>query len=161
MASLCDHLADRAGRVALVVQNEGSHSRNEPDIGPLRDILAAMARGEQAVLMDDDLAFDELTAIYGHARLTLGTRLHSCIFSLAACTPAIAVAYGHKAVGIMGMADAGDFVLDIADLSVDDGRQMIDDVLERREELAARQSARVVQLRADIDAMMRTVLPML
>ncbi|NQT88687.1 polysaccharide pyruvyl transferase family protein [bacterium] len=158
MAKLCDHLVETVGAVALVVQNDGSHSRNEPDLPPLRDILAAMIRGDRATLIDADLPFDALTAIYGHGALTLGTRLHSCIFSLAAGTPPIAVAYSHKAIGIMGMASAGDYVLDIANLSVADGVRMIDDVLARRDELSARQTARVAELRSEIDGMMRTVL---
>jgi polysaccharide pyruvyl transferase WcaK-like protein len=159
MAALCDYLAEaKVARVALVVQNDGAHSRREPDLGPLRDIQAAMARRASAVLVDDDLSFRDLTALYGGALLTLGVRMHSCIFSLAAGTPALAVAYGHKSRGIMEMAGAERFVLDVADLSADEGRRLIDEIVAQRDALSARFRARVAELRAGIEAAMERAL---
>jgi len=159
MAALCDYLLEgKVDRVALVVQNDGAHSVREPDIGPLREIRQAMQHGDAAVILDEDFPFDELTAIYGNALLTLGTRLHSCIFSLAVGTPAIAVAYGHKAPGIMAMAGAEDYILDIGDLSVAEGKKKIDDVVAQRERLSARFRGRVAKLHDEIRAMMEEVL---
>jgi polysaccharide pyruvyl transferase WcaK-like protein len=53
-------------------------------------------------LVEDDLAPDELAALYGAARLVIGERFHSVLLALAAGTPAYAISYfTRKASGMM------------------------------------------------------------
>jgi len=151
MAELCDYIISHVtDKVALVVQNKGSHSLREGDIGPLKEIQHHTRNRNQIVLMDDDFCFTELTGIYGNAFMTIGTRLHSCIFSLSAGTPAIAVKYSHKADGIMHMVNADDYILDIEDLSLEAGKGMIDTIAAHRTNLSNMYLRRVNRLKREL-----------
>jgi colanic acid/amylovoran biosynthesis protein len=66
------------------------------------ELYRLIEKKELVTVFNDDLAPNELVGLYGQARLTLGTRLHSVIMALAAGTPVVAVSYsGHKTQGIM------------------------------------------------------------
>lgn len=159
LSKLCDYIAENiAEKVALVVQNDGAHNVTEPDIEPLQDIFKSMANRDTAIIMDEDFSFRELTSIYGNALLTLGTRLHSCIFSLSAGTPAIAIAYSHKANGIMDMAGAEKYILDINNLSFDEGKKMIEDILSMREVQSKVYTTRVNELRKELYMLFEKIL---
>jgi len=151
MAALCDYvIEDKKKKIALVLQNDGAHSTNEPDIIPLGDIFNNIKHKESVVILKEDFAFDELVSIYAHALLTIGTRLHSCIFSFVGGTPSIAVAYSHKAEGIMHMMGADRFLLDIEKLSVSEGRKMIDQIITKRADLSEDYQRRVAELRSEL-----------
>ncbi len=56
--------------------------------------------------MDGDYSIEELKEIYADLDVLVGTRTHSCIFSLCAGTPVVPIAYEeHKGYGIMRMVD--------------------------------------------------------
>ena len=151
MAEMCDYVIEhRHKKITLVLQNDGAHSVNEPDIFPLRDIRQNIRNKNEAIIMDNDFTFEELVAIYANAELTIGTRLHSCIFSFAVGTPSIAVGYAHKAEGIMKMMDAENFVLRIENLSASDGKRMIDEITSNRNELSAKYINRVKELKDNL-----------
>jgi polysaccharide pyruvyl transferase WcaK-like protein len=143
--------AGHVDRVALVVQNDGAHSANEPDLPVLHDIQARMRQADRAVLMADDFTSQELCGVYRTALAVLGTRLHSCIFASVVGTPPVAIAYSHKAQGIMGMLNLADHVLDIHDLSVERGQAILGKIAAERDELAAQMTPRVAQLRRDLE----------
>lgn len=147
-AALLDYALEcGVSKVALVVQNDGAHSANEPDLPVLEAVKALMRHQDRAVIIDQDYPYDDLCAIYGQARLTLGTRLHSCIFSFVAGTPPIAIAYSHKAPGIMQMMGCEEFVLDIEAFSVDEGKRLIKSALDGEEDLRHQLAQRAPALR--------------
>jgi colanic acid/amylovoran biosynthesis protein len=151
LAKMCDFVIESGiGRVALIVQNDGSHSVKEPDIGPLREIQKNMIHHKESLLLEEDFSFRELTSLYKNARFIIGTRLHSCIFSFCVGTPAIAIAYSHKSEGIMEMVGAQSYVLPIIDLDIEQGRKMITTVLETHDELSGKYKKRAVELRSDL-----------
>lgn len=151
MAEMCDYvIEDKHKKIALVLQNDGAHSVNEPDIFPLRDIQQNIRNKDETIIMDGDFTFEDLVAIYANAELTIGTRLHSCIFSFAVGTPSIAVAYAHKAEGIMKMMGAENFVLKIESLKASDGKRMIDEIIANRNELSAKYINRAKELKKSL-----------
>ncbi len=151
MAALCDYAVSRHGlKVALVVQNDGMHHEHESDAPALREIHSRMQQSQAAVILEEDLSFDELAALYQHAALTLASRLHSCIFSLAGGTPAICAAYGHKGRGVMNLAGAGDFLLDMDRIDVEQGKNLIDRIVAQRPALSREISSRVAEHRKDV-----------
>jgi colanic acid/amylovoran biosynthesis protein len=159
MASLCDYLVhDKNKNIALIVQNDGAHSINEPDIVPLQDIFNKMSYSDSAIILDDDFTFDELTSLYENAFITIGTRLHSCIFSLSAATPAIAVAYAHKAQGIMTMLDASEFILDIENPSVSKGKGLIEKLSSEHDVLSEKYRKKTQILCDEIYSIMQKII---
>ncbi|MCC6933111.1 MAG: polysaccharide pyruvyl transferase family protein [Deltaproteobacteria bacterium] len=157
LAELCRYTIETKGKtIVLVVQNDGAHSKKEPDILPLKAIQSKIAR-QEVVLIEDDLNAAELIYLYQRAFFTLGTRLHSCIFSFTVGTPCIAVAYTHKADGIMKMMEAAEFVLDINNIDLQRGKAMIDTLSNSRPELSQRYYQRAGQLRAEVINAMHTI----
>lgn len=78
--------------------------------------LAKMLPAERTAVIDHDFSPRELVALYSRARVVVGTRFHSVIFSLISGTPAIALSYfGPKAEGIMELLDQSRFVLNAHD----------------------------------------------
>jgi colanic acid/amylovoran biosynthesis protein len=147
-AALLDHaLETHVGQVALVVQNDGAHSRNEPDLPVLQAVLSRMRHPDRTVIIDRDYSFDDLCAIYGQARLMLGTRLHSCIFAFIAGTPPIAIAYSHKGPGIMSMMGLERYVLDISEPSIDRGKQLLGEMFASETALRAQIAKQAPRLR--------------
>lgn len=155
MAAMCDYIIETHKlSAALIVQNDGMHSKNEPDYPVLRDILDKMKNKQNAQILNADFSAQELVSIYSQGQLTLGTRLHSCIFSFTVGTPAIAIAYAHKAQGIMKMMNADEYILKIEDLNIEQGKQMIDRILTDRDTLSAQYKQRAQQLREQLRASM-------
>lgn len=151
MAEMCDYvIEEKHKKTALVLQNDGAHSVNEPDIFPLRDIRQNIQNKDETIIMDDDFTFEELVAIYANAELIIGTRLHSCIFSFTVGTPSIAIAYAHKAEGIMKMMGAENFMLKIENLNASDGKKMIDEIIANRKELSAKYISRAKKLKNNL-----------
>jgi polysaccharide pyruvyl transferase WcaK-like protein len=82
------------------------------DTRATRELHELVQKKQYVSVLDDDFAPDELVAIYGQARLVLGTRLHSVIMALAAGTPAVAVSYvGHKTEGVMQAVGLGQYLI--------------------------------------------------
>ncbi len=151
MAALCDYVIDTHKlSAALIVQNDGMHSKNEPDYPVLSDIRDKMLNKHNARILNEDFSAQELVSIYSGGQLTLGTRLHSCIFSFTVGTPAIAVAYAHKALGIMKMMNAEEYILEIEDLNVVQGKQMIDRIMAERDILSVQYKHRAEQIRKQL-----------
>ncbi|NPC97275.1 polysaccharide pyruvyl transferase family protein [Nocardioides sp. zg-DK7169] len=91
-------LLDNAGyRVVL-----GGHSRlpehDQDDIAVARVIAEGVS---SATEVDDNCDVSHLLSMYQSAQVVIGTRLHACIMALSVGTPAIALAYQSKAVGVM------------------------------------------------------------
>jgi colanic acid/amylovoran biosynthesis protein len=103
-----------------VVTNVLGPSRVEDDRGPsrtLHDGLAARVGRQRVCLVDDDLAPDELAALYGAATLVVGERFHSVLLALAAGTPAYAISYfTNKAEGMMQDLQLGEFHCRLGDV---------------------------------------------
>jgi colanic acid/amylovoran biosynthesis protein len=81
----------------------GAHEDDRKAIGHLSSLM-----GEESleVANTEGMDCEEVAALYGAAIITVGTRFHSVVFSLAQGTPSLAIGYGgNKAKGIL--ADLG------------------------------------------------------
>jgi colanic acid/amylovoran biosynthesis protein len=114
LAAAIDLLVPRAfPKVALVLNAYGPMGGPD-DSQAARQLFEMVKRKEKTVLVEEDLAPDELAALYGQARLVIGTRLHSVILSLTGGTPVLAVSYGGpKTRGIMQLIGLEKYVIDM------------------------------------------------
>jgi len=71
-------------------------------------------------LLTKDYTPGELKGIIGQMDLFIGTRMHSNIFALSMVVPAIAISYKKKTDGIMNMLGMTEYVLDMANLRLND-----------------------------------------
>lgn len=122
MAKLIEQLvsAGRFSKIAIVAHAMGPLVI-EDDRWPSRQLFGLLERlGDRIVLVEDDLSPGELAALYGAAKVLVGTRFHSVIFALAAGTPAYAISYfGPKAPGIMSMVGMEALCVDIEEFSAE------------------------------------------
>ena len=112
LASLADSLVVQGYSVSL-----GGHSaipeHNQDDIAIARELAARCA---QQVIVDPDCDVEHLLAVYAESTLVIGTRLHSCIMAISQGTPALAIGYQEKTLGVMRGAGFGDYVFRVDEL---------------------------------------------
>jgi colanic acid/amylovoran biosynthesis protein len=85
--------------------------------------------------------------MYAAADLHLGTRMHSDILAMSAGTPAVAIAYEDKTVGLMEMMDLRDLLLDIESLAAPELEAVLARAWDDRRALRARLAPKVADLR--------------
>ncbi len=80
--------------------------------------VADMAQCRKLIkVIKGDYSAEETKGLIAAMDLMVGLRMHSCIAALSSGVPAISIAYGPKAVGIMGLAGQSKWVIDIKDLT--------------------------------------------
>lgn len=96
LAAVCDRLRTAGYEVVL-----GGHSalpeHEQDDITVCEKISGAAL---MPVDIDRNCAVDHLAASYAQCHVVIGTRLHACIMAIAAGTPAVALAYQEKSIGV-------------------------------------------------------------
>lgn len=77
----------------------------------------ALSAGVDGIeVIDRELSAYELSALYAHLELMIGTRMHANIMAMAVGTPVVAIGYEHKTAGIMEMAGMSAYAIPIRDL---------------------------------------------
>jgi len=114
LAAVIDRLVPKIFPRAALVLNAYGPLGGPDDSRATRQLFEYIQKKEYVSLVEEDLAPDELAALYGQADLLLGTRLHSVILSLTGGTPVVAVSYGGpKTRGIMQLLGLDRYVVDI------------------------------------------------
>lgn len=94
--------------VAVIVQTDGSTSS---DLAASRSFVQYLNE-PRVRLIEDEFSYQDLMALYGAARATIGGRIHSAVFSVVAGTPAFPIeGGGHKAREIFARLEQGDRAL--------------------------------------------------
>ena len=108
VADALAHLQTRFGaRVAIIPQTAF-------DIAAGNQLAAMLVgRGIECTNLSEDFTPDELHALYGSARLLVGTRMHGNILAMSAGTPVAAISYMPKTKGILDAMGLADWCLDI------------------------------------------------
>lgn len=101
-ATLC-RLRDEYGLYAVFVPMQ-----NPNDIGISLRIAEKMKKG--AVVLKSPLGINDIIGIIRDAELNIAMRLHAMIYSVAACTPTVAVRYDPKVDGFMKYAGLDNIV---------------------------------------------------
>lgn len=102
------------------------------------NIIEQVKEQSRVTLLAGEYSPEELKGMYGCMDLFIGTRLHSCIFSLGARVPTIGIEYdfrGHKHTGIFKMANLESYVCDINSLTLPQLQEKIDFIMNNRDEL--------------------------
>lgn len=140
-ADLNDYLSKVANTAKLVYQKTGlktlflrqiRDARGHKGDGELVQKVAAMA-GDCGIFAPDYLEPALLRGVIARCQVFWGTRLHSNIFAATQRVPVVAIAYQHKAEGIMNMLGMGEFVVRIDDFQSDGLAQLIAEVVQQRE----------------------------
>jgi polysaccharide pyruvyl transferase WcaK-like protein len=142
-------------KVVLISNMVDPENQLVDDRQATEDLYRSIKKKEFVTVLNDDFAPNELVGLYGQARLTLGTRLHSVIMALAAGTPVIAISYvGHKTTGIMQAIGLREYVTELETFKRDAIIPLIISGLSMRDRI----KSRVEQLRQQGDVCFRTAL---
>lgn len=115
-ARLADSLIDKGYQVLAVSTCTGIDLYNKDDRMVALKIQQTVKSPERFHVVIDELNDIELGQIVSKCTMTIGTRLHSAIISMNFTTPAIAINYEHKSLGIMRKMGLEEMALDIRDL---------------------------------------------
>ena len=102
-----------------------------------RRIADRLTHPGRALLMEEDMAPEELVAYVGQLDLVIGTRLHSGIFALLAGVPVVVIGYHHKSKGIFEQVGLEDWVIPIEDVTPSRLHALARRLLARGDEAAA------------------------
>lgn len=93
---------NKEGLRAVIIPHCLGPSAHEDDRNAVICLKKYLGKEKIEVVETEGMDCEELAALYGAALITVGTRFHSVIFSLAQGIPSIAVGYGgNKAKGIL------------------------------------------------------------
>lgn len=86
---------------------------------------------DERVKLDPNTDVAHLAMVYSETDLVVGTRLHSCIMAISVGTPAIAIAYQEKSVGVLESVGISDSVLWADRFTSDELIQLVDSQLSK------------------------------
>lgn len=108
-------------------------SQSEDDRNALKKIFENFNDYENIKLWREEdklLSPKQLVSLYSSMDLTVGTRLHSSIFSIAGGTPSLNIAYhGTKSQGVMKSVGLEDFVINIEEISIEKSEILITELI--------------------------------
>lgn len=118
MAKLVDYLVKNLNAVVIFVPNvtlaKGFDTRS---LGNL--IRERTEHKDSVVSINGDYTAEELKGVIKQCDLFIGSLMHTVIASISMNIPSVAIAYSHKASGIMESVGLGDYVIHFRDLSFD------------------------------------------
>ncbi|MFD1599224.1 polysaccharide pyruvyl transferase family protein [Halobellus rarus] len=152
MAEIADWLVaeEYVTNVALVVHNNGTHQPHEDDSKPINSIYERMSHSDKAVIIDKDLSPQTQSELYGKAKVMIGTRMHSAIFSFVGGAPALAISYTHKTEGIMAMLGLSRYVIQIGTMDTKKAKRRLKEIIKDRESIIEQSSERITTLQKEL-----------
>jgi colanic acid/amylovoran biosynthesis protein len=109
------------------------------DIPISKKVLSKMQNKSNVSILQKDYSPEELKGMYGCMDLLIGTRFHSCIFSLSMDVSTLAIEYdGHKAYGIMKLLGLEEFVIEIEKINLEIVKQKTDELIRNNEQIKKR-----------------------
>lgn len=114
-AHVADALTD-SGYSVIIGGHSSLPEHDQDDIAVANEIASLCT---SPVEVDQDCDVEHLVEEYGRAALVIGTRLHSCIMAISQGTPAVAIAYQEKSLGVMKSSGLADYVFRVDDLDAE------------------------------------------
>jgi colanic acid/amylovoran biosynthesis protein len=132
------HVVQRMGvhrtHVAFMPQ---LHSQRHSDAAYLRSLGERLAPGTSWEVVEDRGDSDVQRARFAAADLVIAGRYHPAVFAVSAGVPVLCIPYEHKATGLMEAAGQHRFVLQLDEVTPERVVERLDDLVDRREEVAA------------------------
>ncbi|NDL66013.1 colanic acid biosynthesis pyruvyl transferase WcaK [Acerihabitans arboris] len=113
---LINHLTAAGYNVVAFSTCTGIEGYNNDDRMVALKIKDKISDNDKFHIIMDEFNDVELGQLLAECVLTIGTRLHSAIISMNFGTPAVAINYEHKSLGIMQQLDFSEMAIDIKEL---------------------------------------------
>lgn len=109
-------MIDRGYQVVALSTCTGIDSYNKDDRMVAMTLRDHVIQKEKYHVIMDEFNDLELGILLGQSHLTIGTRLHSAIISMNFGTPAVAINYEHKSLGVMNQLGLPEMATDVKSL---------------------------------------------
>jgi len=106
-------LIERLGVKIVLIPHVTGPDDSKDDRGTVKKVYETIEKKNDVKMILTDYPPWDLKGIIGALDLFIGTRMHSNIAALSSCVPTIALAYSHKAYGIMSMLGQDRWVLNV------------------------------------------------
>jgi polysaccharide pyruvyl transferase WcaK-like protein len=132
LAQTADYVVQQLGaRVVFFFQERFLDGRSE-DRAMTEQVLARMQQAQGAFMLQGEYRADEMLALYGLAEMTISSRFHGVIFSLAMNTPVVGISYEEKIASLLQQLGSSAHV-DIERISFEDLKSRVEEVWTNRE----------------------------
>ncbi len=136
LATFVEYLTNEGHHVVFSAHTLGPSSHEDDRIA-LKDVMNRLSdatKSQTTYLEDVELDCRDLTSIYSHFDVMVGTRFHSVIFALNVEVPSVAIAYGgNKSFGIMKDLGLDEFVFPIEEVKAVDLVKSVSTILNGKE----------------------------
>ncbi|MDM7998650.1 MAG: polysaccharide pyruvyl transferase family protein [Dehalococcoidia bacterium] len=146
IAEVADYLVEKHS-VHIVFIEGVTDASGGGDRITTREVYDLVKNKDRVTVIREDYWPQELMGIMGEMDLFIGTRMHSNIFALISGVPVIAIAYGHKTHGIMGMMGLEKWVFPIETVQPDRLKSSIDELWGQREAMKGYIAGRIELMR--------------
>ncbi|MGC0274929.1 polysaccharide pyruvyl transferase family protein [Pseudactinotalea sp. Z1739] len=118
------------------------------DLPVCREIQARVARPEKVLFVDDELSSQTLRFLISRCGIFIASRFHAMVSSLATGVPTLVIGWSHKYREVLEMFGLAELAVAHSDATPERIRQMLDDLIQNRDEVAAQISVALPQVRA-------------
>lgn len=132
-AKFLDHVLDKREISVLFIPHVLLRDNDDRDIASL--VQRRMKHRDRTYLIHDDLPPEMLKGIIGRVDMLITTRMHPLVHAISMCTPAIAIEYTHKTLGLMSQLGLSDYVLEIKTLTLEKLIRKFDEIWPRLDDL--------------------------
>lgn len=143
LASAIDSLAPRFDRVVLMAMH---YYGPDSDVPIIRDIARRTVASNLTVI-DRELRPEVAIALFRHARLVLGVRLHALLLAASMGTPVVGIAYERKVTSLFERLEMSEYCVNLFDLDEDELVSICMRALDEEGAIRQRLHQRVAELR--------------
>jgi colanic acid/amylovoran biosynthesis protein len=154
LADVIRHCLREWDASVVLVPHELTHRvGHHPDDRYLCGMLESMMNDPARVVsMKGDYSAAQLKSVIGNLDLLIGSRFHSLVFALSACTPVISIGWSHKYQELLSPFDLAEFSVDHASSSSGQFLDRLDLAWEQREKTRRHIGERLPNLLERVDA---------
>lgn len=113
LCNFIDSVTEDRKILVLLIPQVSSKEHNDDDSTVNARIFDNVKNKDSVIKIDSKYDHNQIKSIYANLDCLVGTRMHSCIFTLSSFVPVIAIEYEYKTRGIMNDLGLGSWVVKI------------------------------------------------
>jgi len=141
MAKIVDYLIEKLNAQVILVSHVTNNEASVDDRSVGANIYQMANNKTNIRLINNEYSPEILKGIIGLCDLFIGARMHANIAATSMGVPTLAIAYSHKAYGIMRMLDVEKYVFDFKTMNFDEMKARINDLWDHRIEVSSKLKA--------------------
>ena len=134
---------------AVEIKGETKRIKGD-DTTAVKEAFKKVKNKDKIIPIVNDYTAAELKGIIGQCDLFIGARMHANIAAISLGVPTVAIAYSHKAPGIMRMVGLEKYICDFRTMTVGELTAKVDDIWSNREKIIEKMAPKIAELRESV-----------